>query len=242
MTGQLWRGQVKSPLLPEAATGRGLECYNCIEGNFSSKPLREVIMAEEISGGTSMVSQIASLQDYGSYEDLHWEGSFEDYLHIVRERPEVTRNAFQRLYDMVIGYGEEEYIDNKKRLIRYPFFQDPMDNGRDAVHGLDIPLMRLVHVLQAAAQNYGPEKRIILLHGPVGSSKSTIARLLKKGLERYSRTEAGCLYSFKWVNLQGTGCVGQDDEVGEFPEVRAEVLPPFLVVIGRKSIFGDEQR
>ena len=30
---------------------------------------------------------------------------------------------------------------------------------------------------------YGTEKRIILLHGPVGSAKSTIARLLKKGLE-----------------------------------------------------------
>jgi serine protein kinase len=29
---------------------------------------------------------------------------------------------------------------------------------------------------------------VILLHGPVGSSKSTIARLLKRGLEHYSRT------------------------------------------------------
>src|SRR4029077_2890427 len=79
------------------------------------------------------------------------------------------------------------------------------------------PLMRLVHVLQAAAQGYGPEKRIILLHGPVGSSKSTIARLLKKGIEHYSRTTAGCLYTFSWVNLKGTGCVAEDDEVGEFP-------------------------
>jgi serine protein kinase len=56
------------------------------------------------------------------------------------------------------------------------------------VFGLDIPLMRLVHVLRAASEGYGPEKRVILLHGPVGSSKSTIARLLKKGLEHYSRT------------------------------------------------------
>ncbi|MDH5673771.1 MAG: serine protein kinase [Myxococcales bacterium] len=170
-----------------------------------------------MTSDSSLVSKIAALQDYSQYEDLHWEGSFEDYLGLVRERPEITRNAFQRVYDMVISYGEEEYIDNKKRLIRYPFFKDPIDNGRDAIHGLDIPLMRLVHVLQAAAQGYGPEKRIILLHGPVGSSKSTIARLLKKGLEQYSRTPAGCLYTFKWVNLQGTGCVAADDEGGEFP-------------------------
>jgi len=168
-------------------------------------------------GNGKLISKIAALQDYEQFEDLHWEGSFEDYLGIVRKRPEVTRNAFQRLYDMVIGYGEEEYIDNKKRLIRYPFFSDPMEEGKDAIHGLDIPLMRLVHVLQAAAQGYGPEKRIILLHGPVGSSKSTMARLLKKGVERYSRTEAGALYTFKWVNLKGTGCVAESDESGEFP-------------------------
>lgn len=160
----------------------------------------------------ALVSKIAALQNYEQYEDLHWEGSFEDYLEIVKRKPEVTRNAFQRLYDMVISYGEEEYIDNKKRLVRYPFFSDPMEDGKDAIHGLDIPLMRLVHVLQAAAHGYGPEKRIILLHGPVGSSKSTMARLLKKGLERYSRTPAGALYTFEWCNLAGTGCVADDDD------------------------------
>ena len=158
-----------------------------------------------------MVKQIAALQDYERYQDLHWEGSFEDYLQIVRDKPQVTRNAFQRLYDMVVSYGEEEYIDNKKKLIRYPFFKDPIENGKDAIFGLDIPLMRLVHVLHAAAQGYGPEKRIILLHGPVGSSKSTIARLLKKGLERYSRTPEGALYTYEWVNLHQTGLAGGDD-------------------------------
>ncbi|MEM6962253.1 MAG: serine protein kinase, partial [Myxococcota bacterium] len=132
-----------------------------------------------------MVARIAALQDYDRYRDLHWEGSFEDYLNIVRDKPHITRNAFQRLYDMIVSFGEEEYIDNKKRLVRYPFFTDPIGHGKDAIFGLDIPLMRLVHVLRAAAQGYGPEKRIILLHGPVGSSKSTIARLLKKGVEHY---------------------------------------------------------
>jgi serine protein kinase len=56
--------------------------------------------------------------------------------------------------------------------------------------------MRLVNVLKAAAEGYGPERRVILLHGPVGSSKSTIARLLKKGMEDYSRTPEGALYTY----------------------------------------------
>ncbi len=159
-----------------------------------------------------LISRIASFQNYDEYRNLHWEGSFEDYLDIVKTRPEVTRNAYQRLYDMIVSYGEEEYIDNKKRLIRYPFFTDPIDGGVDAIFGLDIPLMRLVNVLHAAALGYGPEKRIILLHGPVGSSKSTIARLLKKGLEHYSRTVEGALYTYRWVNLKDTGLAAGDDE------------------------------
>ncbi len=160
-----------------------------------------------------LTSKIAQLQDYDLYRDLSWEGSFEEYLQLIRERPKVTRNAFQRVYDMVLSYGTDEYVDNKKRLTRYHFFQDPIDQGRDAVFGLDIPLMRLMNVLKAAAEGYGPEKRVILLHGPVGSSKSTIARMLKKGLEAYSKTPDGALYTFKWVNLKGTGLAsGNEDE------------------------------
>ena len=106
---------------------------------------------------------------------------------------------------MVISYGTEEYIDNKKRLVRYNFFKDEISGGQNAIYGLDIPLMRFVHVLKAAAEGYGPEKRVILLHGPVGSSKSTIARLLKQGIEAYSKTPDGALYTFTWVNLAGMG-------------------------------------
>src|SRR5437870_263784 len=103
------------------------------------------------------------------------------------------------MYDMILSHGKTEYIDNKKRLIRYHFFHDEPNGGRDAVYGLDVPLMKLVNVFKSAAQGYGTEKRVILLHGPVGSSKSTIVRLLKKGLEEYSRTPEGALYTFAWV-------------------------------------------
>jgi serine protein kinase len=101
-----------------------------------------------------MVARIAALQDYESYRDLHWEGSFEDYLQIVRERPQVTRNAFQRLYDMIVAAGQEEYLDNKKKIIRYHFFRDDSGRGRDAIYGLDIPLQRLANVLKAAFEEH----------------------------------------------------------------------------------------
>jgi serine protein kinase len=117
----------------------------------------------------------------------------------------------------VISYGTEEYIDNKKKLVRYNFFRDEIDEGKDAVFGLDIPLMRLMNVLKAASEGYGPERRVILLHGPVGSSKSTIARLLKKGVERYSTTHEGALYTFRWVNLAETGLASGEADVFDSP-------------------------
>src|SRR5438477_562013 len=39
----------------------------------------------------SLVGRIAALQDKSSFKELHWEGSFEEYLKIVRENPRVTR-------------------------------------------------------------------------------------------------------------------------------------------------------
>jgi len=150
------------------------------------------------NGKTGLVSRISTLQDTQEYRELHWSGSFEEYLEIVRARPEVTRTAFQRVFDMIISQGTEEYIDNKKRIMRFPFFDGGGGNSKDAIFGLDIPLERFVNVLKAAAEGYGPEKRVLLLHGPVGSSKSTIVRLLKKGLEVYTRTAGGALYTHEW--------------------------------------------
>ena len=143
---------------------------------------------------------VSQLQDQDHYRELSWEGSFQEYIDIIARDPQVARTAYQRLYDMILSYGTEEYIDSKKRVVHYKFFDDPDNGGRDAIYGLDIFLMKLINVFKSAARGYGTERRVILLHGPVGSSKSTIARLLKRGLERYSRTAEGRLYTFVWTD------------------------------------------
>ncbi|MFQ5854796.1 MAG: PrkA family serine protein kinase [Anaerolineae bacterium] len=148
--------------------------------------------------GKSVIELISQLQDTRQFKDQHWEGAFEEYLDIVAANPKVTRSAFQRLYDMILSYGTEEYTENKETVIRYKFFDDPIENGKDAIYGLDRHLMELVDAFHSAAHRYGTERRVLLLHGPVGSSKSTIVRLLKKGLEQYSRTPEGALYTFGW--------------------------------------------
>jgi serine protein kinase len=155
-------------------------------------------MANQIS----LNSLIQSWQTQ-NHTHLNWSGSFQDYLDLVKSNPKVSRNAFQRMYDMIMESGTEEYEDFKKQVVRYKFFDDASNHGKDAVFGLDIPLMKLVNVLRSAALGYGTEKRVILLHGPVGSAKSTICRMLKKGLEAYSRSDSGALYTFEWVDESG---------------------------------------
>ena len=185
-----------------------------------------------------IIEQIRTRQDPTLYGDLHWEGSFTEYLQLVEENPLVARNAFQRLYDAIMSFGTRRYTEYKKEITHFTFFDDPLGGGRDAIFGLDLPLMKFVQVLKAAAMGYGPERRVLLLHGPVGSSKSTIARLLKRGLEHYSRTPEGALYTFTWLDpdvdlpeAEGRGrdmpCPMHEDPLRLLPaEFRNGILEP----------------
>ncbi|MBK9322192.1 MAG: serine protein kinase [Bdellovibrionaceae bacterium] len=146
---------------------------------------------------------ISNWQNSSDRVNAHWSGSFDEYLQLIKQNPKITRNAYQRMYDMIMEAGTEDYVDFKKQVVRYKFFDDASNNGKDAVFGLDIALMKLVNVLRAASLGYGTEKRVILLHGPVGSAKSTICRMLKKGLEAYSKSENGAVYTFEWVDEDG---------------------------------------
>ena len=158
------------------------------------------------AGPEALLEIIRQKQDLQGYRERHWTGGFSDYVEIVLQNPKVARNGYQRLYDMILSHGVAEYTRHHEKYAHYHLFDDPVDGGRDAVFGLDPPLMRLVNNVKSAAFGYGTEKRILLLHGPVGSSKSTIARILKKGTEVYSSTKEGALYTYGWrTDVSATG-------------------------------------
>ncbi len=147
--------------------------------------------------GKSIIDLVQSEGEREQFQAFSWEGSFEDYLDILELNPLAARNAWQRLYDMIESYGCEE-AGPKNPSRRWKLFDDPEGDGCDAVYGLDEPLGKLVQMFRAGACGFGPERRVMLLHGPVGSAKSTIARLIKRALELYTRTDAGVLYTFSW--------------------------------------------
>src|SRR5437763_210297 len=65
---------------------------------------------------SAILSTLRSDGDIHDYRKLHWEGSFEDYLNIVTEHPQVTRTAYQRLYDMILSHGTEDMYENKEKV------------------------------------------------------------------------------------------------------------------------------
>src|SRR6185295_16886700 len=67
-----------------------------------------------MSTGKAILGAIRQQINLSDYRKKHWEGTFEEYLDIVREHPEVSRTAYQRLYDMILSHGVEEVYENKE--------------------------------------------------------------------------------------------------------------------------------
>ena len=187
--------------------------------------------------GQQIISFVGERQDLDQFQRANWQGTFTEYLDVVARHPEVTRNAYQRIYDMIMSYGTETYEECRETRVHYRFFDDPDNEGADAVFGLDTAVSQLMNALHSAARGYGIEKRVLLLHGPVGSSKSTLARLLKKGLERYSTTEAGALYALGWMGEDGevAWCPMNEEPLHLIPEQMRDEVSQRLQVDGNEG-------
>jgi serine protein kinase len=118
---------------------------------------------------------------------LQWEGTFAQYFEIVTKKPEATRLAHERIYHMIMDAGMETSRTGEPR---YNFFSQE-------IFGIEKPLQQIVEYFHSAAQRLEVRKRILLLMGPVGGGKSSIVYLIKRGLEEYSRIEAGAVYAIK---------------------------------------------
>lgn len=145
----------------------------------------------------SALSKVIGRFDRDKFRILNTEMSFVQYVDECYKNPKLVRNAWQMIWDMVLSKGTTPVEEYRKTYTHYNFF----DNPENPIIGLTPTKDALMKFIRGAAGGYGTEKRILLLHGPVGSSKSTLCRLFKRELENYSRTDEGAWYSFRWVNL-----------------------------------------
>src|SRR6201986_630042 len=98
-----------------------------------------------MTGGREIISLIGQRKDLDQFRKKNWEGTFDQYLDVVAQDARVTRNAFQRVYDMILTYGTETYEVAREKRLHYKFFGDLDSGGRDAVFGLDQALNQLVN-------------------------------------------------------------------------------------------------
>jgi serine protein kinase len=134
-------------------------------------------------------------------EKLRWEGTFAEYLEMLKEKPWVAQSAHSRVYNMIKDAG----IKEENGIKTYNFFNNQL-------FGLEESLERLVEeYFHPAAKKLDVRKRILLLMGPVSGGKSTLVTILKKGLEEYTKTDKGAIYAIK-------GCPMHEDPLHLIPE------------------------
>ncbi|MDL4840402.1 PrkA family serine protein kinase [Aquibacillus rhizosphaerae] len=145
---------------------------------------------------------LKKVQDYREdQERLKWEGTLEDYLKLLKERPYLAQSAHSRVYNMIKHKGIEEV--NGRKI--YKFFGNQL-------FGLEEALEKLVEeYFHPAAKRLDVKKRILLLMGPVSGGKSTLVSLLKRGLEEYTLTDEGAVYGIK-------GCPMHEDPLHLIPQ------------------------
>lgn len=141
------------------------------------------------------------LQHYREEEEkLRWEGTFSEYLELLKEKPWVAQSAHSRVYNMIKDAGVEEVNGRKK----YQFFSNQL-------FGLEEALEKLVEeYFHPSAKRLDVRKRVLLLMGPVSGGKSTLVTMLKRGLEAYTKTENGAIYAIK-------GCPMHEDPLHLIP-------------------------
>ncbi|GGH84494.1 serine protein kinase [Pullulanibacillus pueri] len=149
---------------------------------------------------------------------LKWEGTFRDYLALLKEKPWVAQSAHSRLYNMICSEGVTE--ENGKKYFK--FFEKDIFGSQETIQRL------VEEYFHPAAKGLDVKKRILLLMGPVSGGKSTLVTKLKRGLEQFTRTDAGAVYAIK-------GCPMHEDPLHLIPEhLRQDFYNEYGIVIEGK--------
>ncbi|HOQ09511.1 MAG TPA: PrkA family serine protein kinase [Syntrophomonadaceae bacterium] len=112
--------------------------------------------------------------------------TFLDYLQIVKDDPQVTMLAHERMYRLITAAGVKTIkTEEHPRLRRlygntiikiYSFFEEEF-------FGIDQTIMEIARYFYAAAMRGEESRQVLYLVGPVGSGKSSLVESLKRALE-----------------------------------------------------------
>lgn len=135
--------------------------------------------------------------------------SFEEYLALFRENPwRHTRDAARYMRDCFDHWGKETLPKAGGPTTRFKLFDLPFLRETDGRrrHDYLVGHEEIQQAFYRVLGNFVREGRInklVMLHGPNGSAKSTFVHCMMKGLEAYSETDEGALYYFAWIFPRG---------------------------------------
>ncbi|HIA04557.1 MAG TPA: serine protein kinase PrkA, partial [Myxococcales bacterium] len=125
--------------------------------------------------------------------------SFEEYLDLFVSTPRGhARSAAQYMLDCFHYFGESEIETALGPVRRWNLFDAPFDDGRDKLVGQEAVQDAIYRIVTNFTRQRVVNK-MILLHGPNGSAKSSLLACLGRALEAYSLTDEGAIYHFNWV-------------------------------------------
>ncbi len=141
--------------------------------------------------------------------------SFDEYAQAFVEAPrQHARSSAQYLRDVLDHFGSEERETPAGKVRRWLLFDLPFEPEARAlrVAGQEEVQAALYRAIGTFVRS-GRVNKLILLHGPNGSAKSSIVSALVRGMEAYSNLREGALYRFHWVfpserKLKGGGGLG----------------------------------
>jgi serine protein kinase len=129
--------------------------------------------------------------------------SFEEYFRLVAEQPTVhLRDSAQYLHDTFDHFGSYDVWRARGKIRRFRLFDCEFASGRDRLAGHEEVQNSIYRILGGFLRQGRPNK-LILLHGPNGSAKSTCVAAIARGLEHYCTLDEGAQYRFNWVFPSG---------------------------------------
>jgi serine protein kinase len=181
-----------------------------------------------MNGDTETLDELSQEYRESIPADLRETRSFDWYLDEVYDDPKIARNAHQRVADMFDHYGTE--YDEEAGVVEYHLAsEDPLHDGENRFFGRVIheSMHEFVNKVKSGARRLGPERRIKLLLGPVGSGKSAFDQQVRRYFEDYTMQEEGRMYTFRWTDL----CSVIDDQDPADDTVRSPMNQDPLVLL-----------
>ncbi len=125
--------------------------------------------------------------------------SFGEFYALCKQHPQRhARGVAQYVKDVFDHYGTEDIVTPRGTQVRFKLFDCPFAGSRDRLIGQEEVQGRVYRAISNFVRD-GRISKLILMHGPNGSAKSTFASCLMRAMEHYSTLEQGALYRFNWI-------------------------------------------